>query len=104
MINDRPQRVLATYVRTIIKDDYLILSKSGIRKLKIRRFIQDENLPIFFFGLGLYAGEGRQRFTNTMERIEFINSSPRYVKLFRKFLEILNSDSLVRARIQLKVI
>jgi len=88
--------------RIIVKGDYLIVSKSGMRKLKIRRFIQDGDIPIFFFGLGIFAGEGRQRFTDTTERIEFINSHPPYVKSFHKFLEILNLDSLVRARIQLK--
>lgn len=89
-------------IKVIVKNGYLTISKSGMRKLKIRRFIQDEDMPIFFFGLGIFAGEGRQRFTDTTERIEFINSHPPYVKLFQKFLEILNLDSLVRARIQLK--
>ena len=89
-------------IKIIVKNGYLIISKSGMRKLKIRRFIQDEDMPIFFFGLGLFAGEGRHRFTDTTERIEFINSNVPYVKLFQKFLEILNLDSLVRARVQLK--
>jgi hypothetical protein len=88
--------------RTIVKDDHLIISQSGMRKLKIRCFIHDEDLPSFFFGLGLFAGEGRQRFTDTTERIEFINSRPPYVKLFQKFLQILNLDSLIKPRIQLK--
>jgi len=59
--------------RIIVKNGFIIISKSGMRKLKIQRFIKDEDIPIFFFGLGLFAGEGRQRFTNTTERIEFIN-------------------------------
>jgi len=93
---------LPSGTRIFAKEDYLLVSRSGMRKLKIRRFLQDEDLPFFFFGLGIFAGEGRQRFTNTTERIEFINSHPPYVKSFQKFLEILNLDSLVRARIQLK--
>ena len=88
--------------RAIVKGDYLIVSRSGMRKLQIRRFVDDENLPVFFFGLGLFAGEGRQRFTNTTERIEFINAQLAYVKLFQRFLELLNLGSSVKARIQLK--
>ena len=89
-------------IRIIVKNGYLIVSKSGMRKLTIQRFVPDQDMPIFFFGLGLFAGEGRHRFTHTTERIEFINSTPHYVKLFQKFLELLNLDSLVRARVQLK--
>lgn len=88
--------------RIVEKGDYLLVSKSGMRKLKIRRFLRDEDLSIFFFGLGLFAGEGRQRFTNTTERIEFVNSHPPYVKLFQNFLKILNLENLMKARIQLK--
>ena len=73
-----------------------------MRKIRIRRFIQEENIPIFFFGLGLFAGEGRHRFTDTTERIEFINSNVANVKLFHKFLKILGMDGIVKARIQLK--
>lgn len=88
--------------RVTATDDYLLVSRSGMRKLKVKRFLHEEDLPIFFFGLGLFAGEGRQRFTKTTERIEFINSNPSYVKLFQKFLETLNLENLVMARIQLK--
>jgi len=88
--------------RIILKNDRLVLSRSGMRKITIHRFVKDEDLPVFFFGLGLFAGEGRHRFTNTTERIEFINSDIANAKLFHKFLEIIGLEDLVRARIHLK--
>lgn len=88
--------------RIIVKDDYLLISKSGMRKLMIRRFLRSDDLPVFFFALGLFAGEGRDRFTKTTERIEFVNSYLPYVKIFQRFLEIINLGNLIRPRIQLK--
>ncbi len=49
--------------RVISGSDYLIASKSGMRKVRIHRFVLDDDLPVFFCGLGLFAGEGRHRFT-----------------------------------------
>ena len=89
--------------RVMPTEDFIIASKSGMRKVKFRRFIHDEDLPVFFFELGLFAGEGRHRFTqSTTERIEFINSNLDNVKLFHKFMKIVGISDLAKARIQLK--
>jgi hypothetical protein len=38
---------LQEHMRMIGKDNYLLISKSGMRKLVIRHFIQDEDVPPF---------------------------------------------------------
>ena len=62
-------------IKTIVKD--LVASKSGMRKLKIRRFIDPQ-------------------------RIEFINFHPILCQAVSKILRNTNLDSFARARIQLK--
>lgn len=70
--------------------------------LEIKRFVDDK---IFFFGLGLFAGEGTKRRKSGVinkDGIEIINSDPVLINCFLDFLEQLGFEKWkCKARIQI---
>lgn len=71
--------------------------------VKLKRFINER---IFFFGLGLFAGEGtRKRRPSNIKRgnsVELTNSNPLFIQCFMQFLEELGfSKEKLKARIQI---
>lgn len=75
-----------------IQGEWLLINfkfESGRKSsLKIKRFVDDK---IFFFGLGLFAGEGfRSRRPSNIKRanaVEFVNSNPIFIQSFLDFLQ-----------------